>query len=58
MCSLFNKVAGLRDCNFIKDTQKAFENFKKQAAEVYEVMFFDMKSIYIPKVYSIHYTFK
>ena len=38
----------------LKDTLKAFNDFKNKQ-KVYEVMFFDMQSTCILKVYSIHY---
>ena len=39
----------------VKDTLKAFDDFKSKSKKVYEVMFLTCKSMYILKVYSIHY---
>ena len=41
-----------------KDTLKAFEDFKNKQQSVWSNVFWYVKSIYILKVYAIHYTLR
>ena len=56
----FTKIPEMRIAEFhkgFKDTLKAFDDLKR-SKKVYEVMFFICKSMFILKVYSVHYTLR
>ena len=46
-------IQNLDQCSALHDTLKAFDDFENK--QVYQVTFLICKSIYILKVYSIHY---